>query len=92
MFAEQFLASPRPSTPEDAMWQLNPVHNPDGVDLRQYKKVKDEERREDEQTRYGNLKDRIVRQKAAVRRVKRKTKDIKSVNAFVAQVLLKPKS
>jgi hypothetical protein len=78
-----------PTTPEDAIWQLNPVHNPDGVDLRQYKKFIEQERREDEHIQYGNLKDRIARQEAAVRKAKRKAKGIKAANPFLAQLLKK---
>jgi hypothetical protein len=43
------------------------------------------ERREDERIQYGNLKYRIARQKAAVRKAKRKTNGIKALNPFLAQ-------
>jgi hypothetical protein len=47
------------------------------------------ERREDERIQYGSRAARIRKQKAAVRKVKRKTKGIKSANPFLAQALIK---
>ena len=87
-FSDASIAmGPQQTVPEDAMYQLNPMHNPDGVDLRQYRKVVEQERRENERLRYGNLKDRIARQESAVRKAKRKAKGIKAANPFLAQLL-----
>jgi hypothetical protein len=78
-----------PETPEDAMYQLNPTHNPDGVDLRNYKKWKARERAEDERIQYGNLKDRVARQKKELRTAKRKAKGLKIANPFLAALFKK---
>lgn len=51
--------------------------------------VADKQRREDELIQYGPLAERIARQKAALRAVKRKTKGIKANNPFLAQALVK---
>lgn len=50
-----------------------------------------EERQEDERLRYGPLKARVARQKAAVRQAERATIGIKRANAFIGQALLKEK-
>jgi len=77
-----------PRTPEDAIWSLNPYHNPDNVDLRQYKKSIDKERREDERIQYGPLRARLKRQRQKFLEAKRKTRGIKALNPFIAQALL----
>jgi hypothetical protein len=79
-------------TPEAAIWRLNPYHNPDGVDLRQYRKMKDQERREDERIQYGPLKSRLKRQRQNFLAAKRKTRGTKALNPFIAQAITnKPK-
>jgi hypothetical protein len=83
--ASSDTAAFKPDRPEDAIWKLNPVHNPDGVDLRQYKRAMEAERREDERIQYGSLAARKGRQKQAVRDAKRKTRATKAVNPFLAQ-------
>jgi hypothetical protein len=47
------------------------------------------EEAKNERIQYGNLKDRIARQKAAVRAAKRNTKGIKALNPFLAQPIKK---
>jgi hypothetical protein len=80
---------PQQTTPEDAMYHFDPLHNPDGVNLRQYKKFVEKERRENERLRYGNLKDRIARHEAAVKKAKRKSSGTGAENPFIGKILRK---
>jgi hypothetical protein len=73
-----------PYIPEEATAFITPTTDPLATKLRT------QERAEDERIQYGNIKDRIARQKAAVRKAKRETKGINALNPFLAQAIKKP--
>jgi hypothetical protein len=86
------ISASAPHTPEDAIWHLNPVHNPDGIDLRRYEKQRQQEIWDNEAVKYGPVKARLKRQEAQVRAAKRKTTGIQAENPFLAQALKTNKS
>lgn len=81
-----------PYVPEEALPQLTPfTAQLEGKDKRDYEKRLAKIRAEDELIQYGNLKNRIKKQDAKVRAIKRKIKGIKTLNPFIGQAMLKEK-
>jgi hypothetical protein len=89
------IHEPSPTTPrlvEEAIQFLTPsTANLTPEDKRRYEKHDQALRREDEHIQYGPRAARIRKQEAAVRKAKRETKGIKSLNPFMARMLKKKK-
>jgi hypothetical protein len=80
-----------PRIPEEVITQLNPYAGPSDFLAADFKRWRDETRREDELIQYGPLKARLKRQRQKFLAAKRRTRGIKSLNPFIAQALLNKK-
>ena len=78
-----------PIIPEEAIHQLTPfTAHLKGRDRTAYEKEREKERREDEQIQYGNLADRLRRNKLKLRAAKKLTRHLKPTNYFAAKLAL----
>jgi hypothetical protein len=91
--AQTTVPTSAPNTPEHAVTHLTPLRaRIDDPKLRRWiERLQGKIREEDEAIQYGPRKARIKRMKAKVRAAKRKTKGVKALNPFIAQMLVNKK-